>query len=268
MYEGKPGEALEVLQEARSLVEGEGFDDVDRAELMYRLGCCRYRLASIPTATALFDQALELAERGKRPCDQLRAHIFEASLVAEREGRFELARDYAESARARYEELADRVNVGRLMNNLGGLSFLLGDVDAALEQLQTAFEIALEASSEVDAGYVVSSLAQVRLRRGEYELAERSAGEALGLLGERADVIDEISNAQLVLSRAIMQQGRLDEAERVLETAERAMADSASTSHRAAVWVAQGDLDARRGRHERAAEVYRRAAESLQDFHF
>ncbi|MGI9657703.1 MAG: helix-turn-helix domain-containing protein [Gaiellaceae bacterium] len=309
MYEGKPQEALGLLADARSLVERDSFDDVDRAEVMYRMGCCRYRLSSIASATALFDQALELAERGARPCDQLRAHVlewrsrcyrrqrdwqaahddieralelgrgldddatvahvlFQASLVAERQGRFEVARDYAESARARYEALADRVNVGRLMNNLGGLSFLLGESDRAVTQLKSAFSIALDVESDSDAGYAVSSLAQVHLRRGEDALAERCAREALDLLGERPDVLDEVGNARLVLGRALMQQDRLDEAHTVLDEAEQAMAGTGSSSHRAAVWVAQGDLDTRQGEHERAAVLYRQAAEALQDFHF
>ncbi len=41
-----------------------------------------------------------------------------------------------------------------------------------------------------------------------------------------------------------------------------------SVSHRAAVWMAQGEYAACRGRSERAVELYRRAAEALQDFHF
>ena len=309
MYLGRPDDALGVLEGSRSLVETSDFDDVDRAEVTYRVGCCRYRLSSIATATALFDRALELAERGERPCDQLKAHIFEwrsrcyrrqrdwraarddieralelgealgeletvahalfqASLVAERQGRFALARDYAEDARARYETLADRVNVGRLTNNLGGLSFLLGESERAVEQLKDAFRIALEVSSDTDAGYAVSSLAQVHLRRDEPQLAERCAREALGLLGVRADVIDEIGNARLVLGRALIEQGRLEEARATLVEAEQAMDASGSASHRAAVWVAQGDLRARQGEHEMAAMLYRRAAEALQDFHF
>ena len=276
---------------------------------MYRMGCCRYRLSSIATATALFDQALELAERGARPCDQLRAHIFEwrarcyrrqrdwqaahddieralelgealdddetvahvlfqASLVAERQGRFELARDYAESAQARYESLADRANVGRLMNNLGGLSFLLGDDDTAIAQLRSAFSIALDVASDTDAGYAVSSLAQVHLRRGELVLSERFAREALDLLGERPDVLDEIGNARLVLGCSLTQQGRTDDARIVLDEAEQAMRATASASHEASVWMAKGDLLARQGEHEQASVLYRQAAEALQDFHF
>ena len=52
---------------------------------------------------------------------------FQASLVAEREGHWLLARTYAERARGYYEELEDRANVGRLLNNLGGLNFALGN---------------------------------------------------------------------------------------------------------------------------------------------
>ena len=41
-----------------------------------------------------------------------------------------------------------------------------------------------------------------------------------------------------------------------------------SVSHRAAAWVALGDLATRRGDDREAAHVYRRAAEALQDFRF
>jgi hypothetical protein len=41
-----------------------------------------------------------------------------------------------------------------------------------------------------------------------------------------------------------------------------------SLGHRAAAWLAQGDLAARRGQIDDAAAVYRRAAEALQDVRF
>ena len=41
-----------------------------------------------------------------------------------------------------------------------------------------------------------------------------------------------------------------------------------SASHRAAAWIAKGDLAARRGDDSEAARLYRRAAETLQDFRF
>ena len=309
MYLGDVRRALTLLDRARSVAEADEFTDLDRAEVLYRLGCCRFNLSSIPTAVALLTEALRLADRSGLPCDRLRsralewrarcyqrqrdfeaaredvecalelaeglhdrettAHAyFQASLIAERNGRWVLARSYAERAKALYEEIADRVNEGKILNNLGVFNFLLGKPDAAISQLKAAFRVALEVGSDLDAGFAVSSLAQVHLRTGEVELAEEQARHALKLLGGRADYVDEIGNAQLVLGRSLLEQGRLDEAEEMFKLAESSLEQLSSVSHRAAAWLAQGDLAARRGDDREAAALYRRAAEALQDFHF
>jgi tetratricopeptide (TPR) repeat protein len=188
--------------------------------------------------------------------------------VAEREGHWVLARSYAERARAVYEEIADQGRVGRLLNNLGGLEFLLGKPDEAKSLLKQAFAVALDAGDDANAAQAVSSLAQVHLRTGELALAEEQARHALELLGDRVDFLDEIGNAQLVLGRALLGQERLDEADGALRAAEASFAQLSSVSHGAAVWVAQGDLAVARGEDGAAARLYRRAAESLQDFRF
>jgi tetratricopeptide (TPR) repeat protein len=309
MYLGETRKALDLLARARELAEAPSFSDVDRAEVLYRLGCCRVKLSSFATATALFNEALTLAERSGLPCDRLRSHIlewrarchqnqrdwaaaredveralelaeglgdhetmahvyFQASIVAEREGRWVLARSYAEKARTLYEEISDRVNAGRLLNNLGGLEFLLGKPDEAISRLKDAFRVFMDSGSDVEAGYAVSSLAQVHLRTGNAALAEEQARHALTLLADHEEEIEEIGNAQLVLGRALLDQDRLDEAEQTFALAESSFAQLSSASHSAAVWVAQGDLAARRGDVEKAAELYRNAAEALQDFRF
>jgi len=119
-----------------------------------------------------------------------------------------------------------------------------------------------------DAAGAVSSLAQVHLRTGDVKRAEEQAAHALELMGEREDMLNEIGNARLVLGRALLEQDRLDEADAALAEAEDAMAQLSSGSHRAAAWVAQGDLAQRRGDDRGAAVLYRRAAEALQDFRF
>jgi len=53
-----------------------------------------------------------------------------------------------------------------------------------------------------------------------------------------------------------------------LAEAESSFDQLSSASHRAAAWVAQGDLAERRGDDKRAATLYKRAAEILQDFRF
>ena len=309
MYLGELREALAALARAREVAEAPAFSDLDRAEVLYRMGCCRYKLQSIATASSLFGEALALAERSELPSDRLRAHVYEwrsrcyrrqrdweaaredieralelaeglndretmahvffqASLVAERQGQWVLARSYAERAKAIYEEVADRQSVGRLLNNLGGLNFLLGRPEQAIEHLKKAFAAALEVGSDADAGQAVSSLAQVHLRTGKIELAEQHARRALELLAGRTDWLDEIGNVQLVLGRALLEQGRLDEAEVAFLDAETSFEELRSESHRAAAWFAQGDLATRRGDDRTAARLYRRAAEALQDFRF
>jgi tetratricopeptide (TPR) repeat protein len=306
---GEVREAIARLDAARQLTENPTFSDVDRAEILYRLGVCRYKLSSIATAVALLSEALDLAERSGLPADRLRSnilgwrsrcyrrqrdweaaredveralelaeglndrrtvahHYFQASLIAERTGHWVLARSYAERAKAQYEELADQANVGKLLNNLGGLNFQLGKPQEAIRHLKDAYRVLLDVGSEADAGYVVSSLAQVHLRTGEAKLAEEQARHALELLGERVDVLDEIGNAQLVLGRALLDQDRLDEADELFKAAEASFDQLSSISHRAAAWVAQGDLAVRRGDDRNAAHLYRRAAEALQDFRF
>ena len=114
----------------------------------------------------------------------------------------------------------------------------------------------------------MNSLAQVHLRTGDVERAEEQARHALQLLDGRVDYLDEIGNAQLVLGRSLLEQDRLDEAETAFGAAEEAFDQLSSGSHRAAAWVAQGDLATKRGDHAFAARLYRTAAEALQDVRF
>jgi tetratricopeptide (TPR) repeat protein len=190
--------------------------------------------------------------------------------VADREGHWVLARNYAEKARAAYEELADKVHVGQLTNNLGGLNFLLGKTDEAIGLLKEAFGIALETGRDADAAQAVSSLAQIHLRTGNVEQAEEQARHALRLLeaAGNEDYLDEVGSARLVLGRALLEQDRLDEAEEAFTAAEASLAQLGSAGHRAAAWVARGDLAARRGDDRLAAHLYRTAAEALQDVRF
>jgi len=56
--------------------------------------------------------------------------------------------------------------------------------------------------------------------------------------------------------------------EEMLAAADKSFEQLSSVSHRAAAWVAQGDLAQKRNADREAARLYRRAAEALQDFRF
>ena len=210
MQEGDVREAVELLQRRPRARRGPQFSDVDRADILFRLGVCRYKLSSIATAVALFDEALALAERSGLPCDLLRADIlgwrsrcrrrqrdFEAAredvearsssprawtTAARRRTRTSrprsspsgwatgsLSRNYAQQAKALYQELNDERNVGRLLNNLGGLHLLLGKPEQAIDHLKASFALAVEAESQPDAGQALGSLATVHLHLADYD---------------------------------------------------------------------------------------------------
>jgi tetratricopeptide (TPR) repeat protein len=309
MQAGRTREAIDLLTRARLLSEGREFSDLDRADVLFRLGVCRYKLNSVSTALALLSEALALAERAELPSDQLRSEIlgwrsrcyrrqrdleaaredveralelaraiddrrslantyFQASLVAERLGHWLQARSYAEQAKALYAEVDDQLIVGRLLNNLGGLNHLLGRSQEAVEHLKASFRVALEHDSQEDAAQAAGSLAAVHLDRGEHEQAEKLARQALKLLEGRVDYLHEIGPSQLVLGRALLEQGSLDEADEWFRKADATFEQFASISHRAGAWIARGDLAARRGDDRKAARFYRRAAEALQDVRF
>jgi tetratricopeptide (TPR) repeat protein len=309
MADGEVEDALAKVEQARTLADRPGFDDADRAEVLFRLGCCRLKLGAVANATQLLTLALDLADRSNTASDRLRVDILrwrtrchrrhrdwdaagadadaalelaerlgdatclgdaylQASQVAERTGQTLVARFYVERAVEVFRDAGDAAAAGKALNNLGGILFLLGRVDDAVTRLQEAFALALELDETVDAAYAVCSTAQVLLGGGDAAGAEEKARYALELLTGRDDHASEIGNAELVRGRALIELGRFPEAEGALARADESFRRIDSLGHRAAAWLAQGDLAARCGRIDTAATVYRRAAEALQDVRF
>ena len=162
-------------------------------------------------------------------------------------GHWVLARNYAERAKSFYEELNDQRNLAGLLNNLGGLNLMLGKPEEAIEYLKSSYSTALDADSKEEAAQATGSLAAVHLELDDYEQAELFARQAISLLEGRVDFLHEIGTSQLVLGRALMEQGRLDEAEEAFKAADDSFEQWSSASHRARAWIAMGDLAARRG---------------------
>ena len=306
---GQVKEAIELLLRAREIVERDGLSDLELADVLYRLAVCRYKLSSISTAIALFDEALDAggafgpavrpASLGHpaaplalpSPASRLRAAhddveralelaqdlgdrsaianaYFQASLL--RSGRaITCSRAATRSGRRSCtSSLNDERNVGRLLLMLGGLTLLLGDEDSAVEHLKASYSRALDTDSPADAAQALEGIARVHLNRGEYDQAEGLARKALELLQGREDYLHEVCPSQLVLGRALMERGRLEEAEECFRAADAAAEQLASISHRTEAWVALGDLAARQGHDREAARLYRNAAEALQEIRF
>jgi len=308
MEQGQIREGLDVLTQAREIVDENELDEALRAETLFKLGVARVRLGSTHVGLTLLTEAHKLLEKSSLASDSVRAQVLafraaayqrvgdveaaredaeravelaeqlgdprvigasyvQASLVAEREGRFVLARNYAERAKAKYEEVEDQVQLGKVLNNLGLCHALLGKHDDALESLTRAYRIFLELGAEYESGGVISSIASLHLQAGDPVKAEEQARLAVELMGDGGDDPDpeHIGEARLVLGKALLEQDRLDEAESVLVSVKELFESLRATSNLSRSLLALGDLSAKRGSQEEAAALYRRGAEVMQD---
>lgn len=305
---GETALADAVLLRARGLSENPEISDVARAESHFRLGACRLTMGRVSNAISLLTVALGLAEHDPagdsvaiRALDwRARGHVrqrewesaqadaerslelaeslgdlrliaastLQCSVIAERKGDPRLALFYAERALGAAEETGDRRTEARLLNNIGGLTFLLGQPEVAVARFTASYSLFFELGFDLDAAQVVSSLAQIHLRCGAPQLAEEQARHALSILERRADYVEECGNAHLVLGRALLGQSRLDEAMTEFAAAEWLFESFGSASHVAAAWMAQGDVYDRQGDLVASLALFRRAAEALQDFNF
>jgi tetratricopeptide (TPR) repeat protein len=262
------GIAIGLFDEALAVLEQSGLpNDRLRADILGWRSRCHRRQRDWVSARDDVERALELSQALADP--ELEANtLFQASLICEREGNWFRARRLAEQARDLYEQLDDRINVGRQLNNLGGFEFLLGNTARAVERLRQAHELACEIGSTPDAAQALCSLAEVELSEQDYSDAEEHARAALTLLDGRDDFLDVTGAAQLRLGKALLAQGQLDDADSALAEAETTLAQLESASHLAAVWSVQGELALARQDPNEAARLYRRAAEALQDVRF
>ncbi len=271
MCRGELDDALGLLETARRVAQRPGFHDVDRAEVLFRIGCVRAKRSAPSRAVNDFTLALELAERSGRPCPRLRAEILERrSRCYQRQGDVEAARADVERAL----ELVERHGSGRTAADVNVRASVLAERDGQWLLARFYADKALElCAANGDEANVVraaaaSSLAQVHLRTGEPALAEPHARQALELLGGRADALEELGGVQLVLGRALLEQERLDEAAESFAAAEASFAELGSPALVASAWLAQGDLALARSDADAAASLFRRAAGALQDVHF
>jgi len=241
--------------------------DLLRSRILHWRSRCHRRLRDYVAARDDADRGLELAQ-GVGDRRAMADNYFQASLIAQREGHYVLSRSYAQRAKELYQQVDDERSVGRLLLMLGGLTLMLGDEENAVEQLKASYARAVETDSPADAAQALEGLARVHLNRGEHDRAEELARTSLELLQGREDYLHEICPSQLVLGRALMERGRLDEAEECFRAADAAAEQMASLSHRTEAWVALGDLARRRGDDREAARLYRNAAEALQEIRF
>jgi len=185
MQTGDTRGAIEVLQVARELTELVQFSDIERADVLFRLGCCRYKLSSISSAIGLFDEALALCERAELPADLLTSQIFSwRSRCRRRQGDYEAAREDA----ARALELAQSANDPRVVAGaFFQASFVaekMGHLILSRQYAQQARQIYSELNDQRNLGRIMLNLGGLQLLLGKPEQAIEQLNASFALAVE------------------------------------------------------------------------------------
>lgn len=111
LYLGDLVTADAIAERARALSEGPNFSDLERAESLFRLGCCRLKLTRVSNAVSLFTLALRLGECSGIAGDRVRAQAFEWRARC-----YQVQREWdaAESDARSAVELAQQIGDGRV----------------------------------------------------------------------------------------------------------------------------------------------------------
>jgi tetratricopeptide (TPR) repeat protein len=217
---GEIRDALVLLQEARELVEAPDFSDVDRADVLFRLGVCRYKLSSAGTATALFDEALSLAEASGLPCDLLRADILGWRSRCHRLQRdYVAAREDVERALELAQDLGDRRAIANTYFQASLIAQRQGHWVLSRNYAQRAKELYQELNDERNVGRLLLNLGGLTLLLGD----EDQAVEHLKAAFARALETDSPADAAQALgglATVHLRRGEYDDAD---ETARKAL---------------------------------------------
>ena len=180
-----------------------------------RVACALLRDAARLGCGAVGRRARARARRGAEATSELQAlATMQCSVIAERRGKLRLALFFADEARRLAVECGDRQTEARLLNNLGGLSFLdrRRGAGGALHQAAPS-RCSSRSGTDADAAQAVSSVAQIHLRLGAPDPGGGAGAlRAVDPRRARPTMLEERGNAQLVLGHALLdaeaQQGR------------------------------------------------------------
>jgi tetratricopeptide (TPR) repeat protein len=169
---GEVRDAMALLQRARELAESPEFSDVDRADILFRLGVCRYKLSSAGTALALYDEALALAERSGMPCDLLRADILGWRSRCHRLQRdYVAAREDVERALELAQDLGDRRAIANTYFQASLIAQRQGHWVLSRNYAQRAKELYQELNDERNVGRLLLNLGGLTLLLGDEDQA-------------------------------------------------------------------------------------------------
>jgi len=217
--QGDTRTAIELLIRAREVAESPEFSDVDRADVLFRLGVCRYKLSSIGTAVALLDEALLLAERSGLPCDLLRAEILNWRSHCHR-----LQRDYVaahedvQHALELAQDLGDRRTIANTYFMASLIAQRQGHWVQSRGYAQRAKNLYQELNDERNVGRLLLALGGLTLLLGDEDQAVEHLKESFSRALENDSPADA-AQALGGLARVHLQRGEYDQADELARKA-------------------------------------------------
>ena len=240
-----------------------------RSDIFHWRARCHRRNRDWVAAEEDIERALELAEACADDRRRIADALFQASLVAQRQGRWVLARNVRRAlATSSSTQLGDRRDGRPAAEQPRGLNHLLGDDDRAIALLEEAFEIfvELDLAGRRRLRLLVARRDPARSRRRSTPPRTQRAEGARPARRSRRPPAGDRDGAAHPRPCAARRRAALDEAERVDRRRGRDVPSRrAPMGHRSSAWIAQATSRALRGNDDVAAGLYRRAARALQE---
>src|SRR5215218_77745 len=203
--------AEHLIQRAFDVLEED--DRVGRFDALNVVGTIAWARADLATEERVMEEALEVArELGRKDLesevlDSL-ASVYTARLDYDR------AEPLAQRALALAEESGSPAALGRAYRFHGQLLLARGELDEAEEALERARTYVAEAGASWSLGRVLNFAAWAAWRKGEPARAERLLRDSIRLLASLEDRAT-LCESQRSLAQLLLEQGKVDEAERL-----------------------------------------------------
>lgn len=225
--------------------------------VLYNIGSQYWYMSQYDTAVEYLRKAADLTADVVNP-ERMGAVYWALSLAYSAKGDHSQAKLYAVRSIASYEQAGNRRLVAQVYNRLGRAFAQAGQVQDAVAQLRTAYELA---SAQQDARGIAEaqrSLAAVYLQEGQLDDAAQAAEEALERAEATGDALQR-ADSLLIVAGVLERKGQVDAAENNYNRAIALLQETEASEHLRDAYAQYSEFLERRGESKRAYDMLKQA---------
>lgn len=253
---GRPGEAEEVLAEARSRFDAAG-DRGGLAGVLNELAILRKYEGELDAAEELYREALAI-ERQIGHRKWVSRLLNNLAVLTRQKGDLTAAREMLRESMSVAREVGDPSREGVALENLSSVLLRQGELAEAERVARQALTLYEEIGEVSGAAWTWLDLGGISFAAGRLEEARSHLERSLEL-GGGIGYQHQVAYTQVELARVLLEAGEADEAARRLDEAERIRRQLGEELNLADVDLARAELLLARGRPDEAEELSRRA---------